>query len=157
MIWSNFSVGVSRLEISRSPSRVSSAQALGLVDQEDDIVPLGVFPDQGLVNMIQERFGFLGGRLQVQLPGQGPEQPDVGKAAIEEIDDLFLDPPPLLQEGLQQGRLPQAHLAHQGHEPLALLHRVGDGRQGLPVAGAQVQEFRVGGDLEGFSLKIVKI
>ncbi len=139
---------------------------LRLIDDQDDVVAPLVLANEHRVQVVHQIRDLVLGGLLLLARGLGQWDAELGvdvlqqglegQVGVENKDGLHLVlHAALLQKGSEHRGLAQPHLADHGHEPLAVLQPVDHGGKGLLVAGAQIEEARVRGDVEGLALETV--
>ncbi len=124
------------------------AQVLGLVDEEQHLLSLGLLFHEKAVEGVDEILGVVGVRRDVELVVDGLEELHRVEPGVEDVGrlDILAE---VLQKDPAKGGLARAHLAGDLHEAVPLGDGVGEMGQGLLVAFAQEKIGRVRHQLEG--------
>ena len=137
----------------------SDRHVLDLIDNENYIAPRLVFLDEDPVELVDHLRDIVGlGSVPHILINRFKECLE-GNVGVEHIDGLHLLLVDLFQKRADDGGFSHPDLADDRDETLALFYAVDHRRQRFLMAGAQIKELRVGGDVERlfFQVEIIQV
>ncbi len=136
------------LQVRQQPQLLENRriEVLRLVDQQRHVAALAGVIEQELVQPVQaHELAAVGG--ETELAEDVGEDLVEGDRRVEQQDGAHLGVE-RVEHATEQRRLPGARLTDQGDESLAAVDAVGEGGHRLLVAVVQIEEARVGRDVE---------